>query len=105
VQQWLHRVENISRISIRRKAKPNQVLEQMGVPYAPRPIPDFDASQAATMKGKRELLKKPVAKKGEGCSWLDHIVQNSVASIHNRAVKENRHRKDSSAKSQTQASK
>jgi hypothetical protein len=56
-------VENISRISIRRKAKPNQVLEQMGVPYAPRPIPDFDAS--ATMKGKRELLKKPVAKKAK----------------------------------------
>jgi hypothetical protein len=44
---------------------PNQVFEQMGVPYSPRPLTGSEASQAANNKRKAEVLKKSAAKKAK----------------------------------------
>jgi hypothetical protein len=41
------------------------VFEQMGVPYAPRPLPVSKASQAANRKQKVEVSKKLAAKKAK----------------------------------------
>jgi hypothetical protein len=41
----------------------NRVLEQMGVSYAPRPLPGSEASQAAIMKWKVVVSKKLVVKR------------------------------------------
>jgi hypothetical protein len=41
----------------------NQVLKQMGVPYAARPLPVFEASHAAIKEWKAEVSKNPAAKK------------------------------------------
>jgi hypothetical protein len=43
----------------------NWVLEQMGVSYAPHPLPGSKASQAAIKKRKAELSKKLVTKKAK----------------------------------------
>jgi hypothetical protein len=43
----------------------NWMFEQMGVSYAPRPLPGFEASQAAIKKWKSEVSKKPVAKRAK----------------------------------------
>jgi hypothetical protein len=40
----------------------NWILEQMGVPYAPRPVVGSDASQVAMKKRKDEVSKKPIVK-------------------------------------------
>jgi hypothetical protein len=39
----------------------NRVFEQMGVPYSPRPLPGFEASQAAIKKWKADMSKKLAA--------------------------------------------
>jgi hypothetical protein len=41
----------------------NRVFEQMGVPYAPHPLPGTEASQVATRKCKADMSKKAGAKK------------------------------------------
>jgi hypothetical protein len=41
----------------------NQVFKQMGVLYAPQPLPGSEASQAANKKWKAKVSKKPAAKK------------------------------------------
>jgi hypothetical protein len=41
----------------------NQVFELRGVPYAPHPLPDTEASQAVTLKHKADMSKKVAAKK------------------------------------------
>jgi hypothetical protein len=41
----------------------NRVIEQMGVPYATRPLPGSKASQVAIKKWKAEVSKKPSAKR------------------------------------------
>jgi hypothetical protein len=43
----------------------NQVLEQMGVPYAPHPLPGSKASQATIKKRNAEMSKKPVVKRAK----------------------------------------
>jgi hypothetical protein len=43
----------------------NQVLEQMGVSYAPCPLPGSEASQTAIKKRKAKVSKKPTAKKAK----------------------------------------
>jgi hypothetical protein len=43
----------------------NRVLEQMGVPYFPRPQPGSVASQSANKKQKAEVAKKPATKKAK----------------------------------------
>jgi hypothetical protein len=41
----------------------NRGLEQMAVPYTPRPLPGSDVSQVANKKRKAEVSKKPSAKR------------------------------------------
>jgi hypothetical protein len=41
----------------------NRVLEQMGVPYTPHPLPGTEASQAAIKKWKAEVLRRPAVKR------------------------------------------
>jgi hypothetical protein len=41
----------------------NQVFEEMGVPYAPRPLSGTEAFTAVTKKQKGDVLKKTVVKK------------------------------------------
>jgi hypothetical protein len=55
----------------------NRVFEQMGVSYAPHPLPSSEASQAANEKRKAEVSKKPTAKKmkaGKGQAWSSKMV-------------------------------
>jgi hypothetical protein len=47
----------------------NRGFEQMGVPYATRPLLGTKASQAAMKKQKAESVKKTDYEEGEGCSW------------------------------------
>jgi hypothetical protein len=49
-------------VNILNGSRLNRVLEQMGVPYTPRPRPGSKASQAANKKRKAEVSKKPAAK-------------------------------------------
>jgi hypothetical protein len=48
-------------------------------------------------EAKSRVIIESSCKKGEGWFWPDHAIQNGTTSVHNRAVKENMHRKDSSA--------
>jgi hypothetical protein len=45
----------------------NRVFEQMGVPYAPYPLPGSKASEAAIRKWKAEVSTKSAAKKVKAC--------------------------------------
>jgi hypothetical protein len=40
----------------------NRIFEQMGLAYAPQPLPRTEAFQTAKEKRKAEVLRKPVAK-------------------------------------------
>jgi hypothetical protein len=49
----------------------NRVLEHMGIPYAPHPVPGSDASRVATKKRKAEVSKKHIMKRVKvGLSWV-----------------------------------
>jgi hypothetical protein len=55
----------------------NRVFEQIGVSYAPHPLPSSEASQVANEKRKAEVSKKPTAKKmkaGKGQAWSSKMV-------------------------------
>jgi hypothetical protein len=52
-------------VNVPNRGRLNRVFEQMGVPYAPRPLPVSKASQAANRKQKAEVSKKLAAKKAK----------------------------------------
>jgi hypothetical protein len=56
----------------------NRVFEQMGVSYAPRPVPGSDDSQEVVRKRKSEVSKKPIVKKAKVglalIAWFPHAL-------------------------------
>jgi hypothetical protein len=57
----------------------NRVIEQMGIPYAPCPLPVTKASQAVTRKWKANMLKKAAAKKPKVAQSGKAILAKTVA--------------------------
>jgi hypothetical protein len=55
-------------VNIPNDGRLNRGLEQLGVPYAPRPLPGSEASKEAIKKWMTEVSKKPITKRAKAGS-------------------------------------